>query len=193
MCVSIGSKRKASASLTLIISLFGPLAKGIEFDIAWAAAERLELSLNYAYVDAAISEDATIFEDTGDALEVSEGTQLPITPDHKGAFSAEYFFAQQILGGDVYARFDYAYIGKSVNSLSGFGATSFITDPTEQESYETFDVKLGYDNEDWSASLYVKNITDEEATVYASDRWVKQRRSINKPMSVGFSIRRTFD
>ncbi|ARN75967.1 TonB-dependent receptor [Oceanicoccus sagamiensis] len=166
---------------------------GIEFDIAWAAAERLELSMNYAYVDAAISEDATIFEDTGTALEVSEGTQLPITPDHKGAFSAEYFFAQPILGGDVYARLDYAYVGKSVNSLSGFGATSFISEPTEQESYETIDLKLGYDNDDWSASLYVKNLTDEEVTLYASDRWVKQRRSVNKPMSVGFSIRRNFD
>ncbi|MGK0500257.1 MAG: outer membrane receptor protein involved in Fe transport [Oceanicoccus sp.] len=163
---------------------------GFEADIVFAATENLELSLNFAYVDAALSKD---YVEVDLEIDASGGTQLPITPEEKGAIGAEYTFPGQILGGDVFIRVDYAYTGESVNSLAGLGATTFRQEPVTQDAFDTLDIKAGWETDKWSTSLYINNVTDEEATLYTSDRWFKRRVSVNEPMTVGFTVRRRFD
>ena len=52
---------------------------------------------------------------------------------------------------------------------------------------------MGLDAEQWSSTLYVTNITDEVAEQFYNNRWgSRQRLSINKPRTIGLTLRWKF-
>ena len=167
---------------------------GFEGEITWIPAAGWDVSANFAAITAEISDDNEIYAPDGQLIaSVSDGTDLPITPDSKASVAVEYNFQSQLLGADPYMRLDWSYTGDSVNSLDGTESIVFTKGPTDQPSYDIGNFRMGLDAEKWSSTLYVTNITDEVAEQFYNNRWgSRQRLSINKPRTIGLTLRWKF-
>jgi outer membrane receptor protein involved in Fe transport len=89
-------------------------------------------------------------------------------------------------------RFDFAYVGESVNSLEGIESVVSGNPPVVQDAYETGDLRIGLDADAWSASLFIDNVWDERAELFFSNRWAVQRLSVNQPRTYGLQLRFSF-
>jgi outer membrane receptor protein involved in Fe transport len=122
---------------------------GVEMDYAWTPVPGLLIDGSFAWLDAELSETSELFVDecfnNGDPIcepiVAKDGTQLPISPDFKAAVGVEYTFDFDIFGADPHVRLDYSYTGDSENKLAGLEAIVFAPDPTEQESFSTWDLR----------------------------------------------------
>ncbi len=124
---------------------------------------------------------------------MSDGTQLPIAPEEKGSIAIQYTFQRDLFEAEPFVRVDWAYVGDSVNSLDGTESIVFTQGATDQPSYDIGNLRMGLDAEQWSATFYVNNITDENAKQFYNNRWgSKQRVSINKPRNIGLTLRYRF-
>ena len=176
--------------------------EGFEAEITWIPATGWEVSVTGSVINAEISEDNIICtpetvncntDSPGLIADVSNGTQLPITPEEKANIAVQYTFQQQLLEAEPFIRLDWAYVGSSVNSLDGTESIVFTQGATDQPSYDIGNMRMGLDAEQWSATLYVNNITDEVAKQFYSNRWgSRQRVSINAPRTIGLAMRWKF-
>lgn len=166
---------------------------GIETDFAWTPLPGLTIDGSYSYLDAELSKDATVFEETGFPIVAEKGTDLPLAPEWKAALGVEYRFNGQVLGLDPYVRVDWSHIDDSVNALEGLESIVFAPAPRIQEAYDTWDARIGFENSDWNISAYVQNIDDERGEVFYSNRWGRERLSVSKPRTIGFQVRRYFN
>ena len=124
---------------------------------------------------------------------MANGTQLPITPEEKGSISVQYTFQQPLLDAEPFVLLEWAYVGDSVNSLDGTESVVFTQGATDQPSYDLGNLRMGLDAEQWSATLYVTNITDEVAEEFFNNRWgTPQRVTVNKPRTIGLNLRWKF-
>ena len=166
---------------------------GFEGEISWLPAAGWDITANFAFINAEISEDNTIEEDGVVIAEVSDGTQLPIAPEEKGSIAIQYTFQRDLFEAEPFVRLDWAYVGDSVNSLDGTESIVFTQGATDQPSYDIGNLRMGLDAAQWSATFYVNNITDENAKQFYNNRWgSKQRVSINKPRNIGLTLRYRF-
>ncbi len=125
--------------------------------------------------------------------DVEKGTQLPITPQEKGSISVQYTFQRSLLDAEPFVLLEWAYVGDSVNSLSGTESLIFAQGTTDQPSYDLGSLRMGLDAEKWSATFYVSNITDEVAEQFFNNRWgTPQRVTVNKPRTIGLNLRWKF-
>ena len=167
--------------------------EGFEGEISWLPAAGWDITANFAFINAEISEDNTIEEDGVIIAEVSDGTQLPIAPEEKGSIAIQYTFQRDLFEAEPFVRLDWAYVGDSVNSLDGTESIVFTQGATDQPSYDIGNLRMGLDAAQWSATFYVNNITDENAKQFYNNRWgSKQRVSINKPRNIGLTVRYRF-
>jgi iron complex outermembrane receptor protein len=168
---------------------------GFETELTWIPAPGWEVNANAAVINAEISQDNLITTPDGELViaDVSKGTQLPIAPENKGSLSVQYTFAQHLLNAEPFVLLEWAYVGDSVNSLAGTESIVFTQGTTDQPSYDIGNLRVGLDAEQWSATVYVNNITDELAEEFFNNRWgTPQRVTVNKPRSIGLNLRWKF-
>lgn len=167
---------------------------GFETEITWIPAEGWDITVNGAWINAEIAKDDVITgEDDVIVAEVAKGTQLPITPEYKASLAVQYSFQSQLWGADPYVRLDWSYMGDSVNSLDGTESVVFTQGPTDQPSYDIGNFRVGLEADKWSGTLFVDNVTDEVAKQFYNNRWATpQRISVNKPRTVGVTLRWKF-
>ena len=167
---------------------------GFETEITWGPTDGWDITLNGAWINAEISDDDVIRgEDGAVVASVKDGTQLPIAPEYKASIAVQYSFESQLLGAYPYVRVDWSYVGDSVNSLDGTESIVFTQGPTDQPSYDIGNFRAGLDAEQWSATLFVDNVTDEVAKQFYNNRWGSlQRISVNQPRTVGVTMRWKF-
>ncbi len=174
--------------------------QGIEAEFAVNFSERWQLDGSFSYNNAEVAEAAAIFfEDPEppapklDPFIVTKGARLPLTPDWTATLGIEYRSPGRLLNAQPFARFDYAYQGESVNSLEGIDAVVGIGAGVDiQDAYQTGDFRFGLEGENWSGSIFVDNVWDERAELYFSNRWAKQRLSVNQPRTIGVQFRYEF-
>jgi outer membrane receptor protein involved in Fe transport len=170
---------------------------GVEADFAFSVNDNWTLdgalSWNDGQVDGATTLNFGEDED-GNPLgfTVQDGARLPITPDWQAAFGIEYRASTQLFDAQPFARFDFAYVGESVNSLEGIESVIALAPVDTQDAYETGDLRIGLDADRWSASVFVDNVWDERAELFFSNRWAAQRLSINRPRTYGLQLRFDF-
>jgi outer membrane receptor protein involved in Fe transport len=87
----------------------------------------------------------------------------------------------------------YSYTGESVNSLSGIESSSFAFPVMTQDSWSVVDVQAGLETDDWTLSVYIDNLFDEEAELFYNNRWAQQRLSANWPRTIGVNFRYNFN
>ena len=182
---------------------------GVEADFAFTLNDDGSSTARSSWNDAQVSEAtdadghrrrrATTF-----AFQVKDGARLPLTPDWTATLGIEYRSAARWLDAQPFARFDFAYVGESVNSLEGIESVVSGTAPQTQDAYQTGDLRFGLEADAWSASLFVDNIWDEYATLFINNRWGSlpragfgswqggQRLSVLQPLTFGLQLRYNF-
>jgi outer membrane receptor protein involved in Fe transport len=160
---------------------------GFESDFAAAVTDQLLIEGTLSYNEAEISETATRF-----GITVEDGARLPLTPDWSASLGVEYRLEQMVAGAEPYARFDYAYVGESVNALEGVEAVVGTAAVYEHDAYHTGDFRVGLETDTWTATFFLDNVWDERGEQFMSNRWAKQRLSLIRPRTYGLSFRYRF-
>jgi len=144
---------------------------GAELDLSLALVDGLDLGFNIGVLDAKLTEDVILPPDPEDpnsteTIIALDGARLPISPELKLAAYAQYTWSQQFLGGSPYARVQYSYNGDALNDLE---CNHPECEPSlVMDSYEIVDARVGIEGADgdWEVSLFVDNLTDEQAQLY---------------------------
>ena len=166
---------------------------GIEADAHWAVTQNLTLSATVGYNDASLSEDATLFPDTGAERSASSGTRLPLMPEWKYSLTGRYDFGSLLWNAQPYLIGTWTYNGDTVNSLAGFQSSVSQADARVTPSYNILNLRFGLDAAGWSAALFVDNLFDEYATVFFSERYTQTRATVLPPRTIGINFRKNFD
>jgi outer membrane receptor protein involved in Fe transport len=146
--------------------------KGLESDLTFAVAHGFTLTASGAYTDAKLTanycgktDDAgtpiTVCPvgsvDFPDGPQAAKGTRLPLTPKWKGNLTARYEFSV----GDYDAFLQAAAVSQTKASSDLRTLDAGILG--DRKGYTMVDLSGGLSKDDWSMSLYAKNITDERA------------------------------
>ena len=147
--------------------------EGIEMELQWAVTDSFSLFGGLALQSSELSDDFCLSLGTdGKPLPEAEcvandpaeftpsGTRLPSTAEFKGNLTGRYEFS--IGGLDSHFQASLAHEGdkrtallESENAVLG-----------DSDAYTLVDLSFGVGKEDWQAELFVKNATDENASLY---------------------------
>lgn len=165
---------------------------GVEADFHWIPAEQWTLSGNVGYNDGELSETAVLFPDTDGEKIAAAGTPLPLMPEWKFSFRAQYDIDAEIWGARPHILGVYQYHDDSLNSLQGIQSIIFDNPTRTHPSYNLLNLRFGLDGNSWTAALYIDNVTNEYSEIFYSDRWAQTRASVLKPRTFGINYRRNF-
>jgi iron complex outermembrane receptor protein len=160
-------------------------SKGLEFQFDWAASEHLSLGANGAWLDAELSDDVDI------GILVPAGSRLPLSPEFKGSLYAQYDWDVDWFGASgAWMRLQWSYTGDMFNQVEPLTLDDGPAPQILQPSYNIGDLRFGIDHEKWSLQLYVDNITDERAVLFANPYemdyfFERSRVTVNRPRSFG--------
>ncbi|MDB4485589.1 TonB-dependent receptor [bacterium] len=124
-------------------------AIGIEAEANWNPSDRLAISASVGWSEIE-------FEKFNDGTDDLSGNRVPFVPE----FTAGLGFRYEI-GDGFYVSSAYRAIG-SVNYKDD-GSSTF-----KQETYQILDAQIGYEGENWSASVFGHNLLDENYSSYIS-------------------------
>ena len=186
--------------------------QGVEFEVKAQPAEGLDLSLAMSYVEAEF--DSTVIDSTGAVLGgVREGNRLPSVPEFSMGATATYTFPLEIVGNGVegYVSATFQHRGSVFTQPSDQepGAGDFVSglpfggasgnDVTsldlELDGYETLNLSAGILKDNWEVTIYVNNVTDENANLsFDRERGGRARLGFrtNQPRTFGLMARTTF-
>jgi iron complex outermembrane receptor protein len=169
---------------------------GIESDLAITLNSQWTLEASLSYNDAKTAEASvlSVEDDGGDTFEfaVRKDSRLPLTPEWQGAIGLEYHANARWFNAEPFARFDYAYVGSSLNSLEGIESVVSGNPVELQQRYEIADVRFGLEGDKWTGALFIDNLWDERANLFLNNRWKVQRQSVNRPRTIGIQFRYRF-
>jgi outer membrane receptor protein involved in Fe transport len=169
---------------------------GVEAEFAFKVNDAWQIEGSVTYNDAHVSQATTLtlVDEGGTTYEfdVTDGARLPLTPDWSATLGIEFRPRGQLLNAQPFARFDFAYVGDSVNNLEGIESVVAPSGVQDLDSYQTGDLRLGLEGERWSGSFFVDNVWDERANLFLSNRWALQRQSVNRPRTFGLQFRYEF-
>ena len=170
---------------------------GVEAEIVASLSENWQIDGALSWNDAEVAESTVLdfgVDEDGEPLQVPvlKGARLPLTPDWTASVGIEYRSDAQWFNAQPFARFDFAYVGESVNALEGIGSAVNLNPADVQDAYSTGDLRFGLDGDSWSGSIFIDNVWDERAELFFSDRWAKQRLSVNQPRTYGLQLRYKF-
>lgn len=166
---------------------------GLEVFWNWRPADNWDITANLGVNEAELSESGTLTV-AGAPIDRSavKGTRLPLTPDMKASLNVDRYFDASIWGAQPSFGIGIQHTGDSVSSLSGIQSVEFNQPVRQQDAFTLVDLRFGLQAENWSASLYVDNATDEYAEIFYNDRWAQTRLTVNRPRTIGVNYRRYF-
>ncbi|WP_018983641.1 TonB-dependent receptor [Salinimonas chungwhensis] len=134
--------------------------QGVEFETRGYLTDNLQYGVQYAFTDAELTDDlfipAGIQGDPSEVLRATNGERLPSTAKHTFSANLEHYYEMK---GEYYllSRASAYYQSDSRNSL-GDNPIFDITLP----SFWIANLNTTLHAENWNASLYVKNVFNEE-------------------------------
>ena len=133
---------------------------GFETDIWWAPTDKLDLKLGMTYLD---TEQSAIDTAPFSVVEDLDGSRLPYAPEMSGNGLIRY---ADNLSDNLIASVQLDFTTRSHHY--GEAANTKIS---RIDGYTLFNARIGIEPTDgnWSASLWMKNLTDEEYTQYIND------------------------
>jgi len=170
---------------------------GVEVELTYLVNDAWQIDATLGYNDAQISEDTVLTlvnEETQEVFTrpVEDGARLPLTPDWSASLGIEWRARGELLNAQPFVRADFAYVGEVVTNLEGFESVIGQAGVSTQDAYETGDLRFGLEGGNWSGSLFVRNLWDERATTFRSNRWAVPRLSIIQPRTYGVQFRYEF-
>lgn len=151
---------------TVVVNAGDAEIQGAEVQLSAVPLEGLELDINVTSLfKAELSDDLVLPNADGDPTVIyAEGARLAISPDLKVAASAQYTWQGQLFGGSPFARLQYTYQDESLSDLEC--NTDECGSELKMDSYSIVDAKVGLEAETWELSLFLNNLTDEQAEFY---------------------------
>ncbi|WP_323845926.1 TonB-dependent receptor [Microbulbifer magnicolonia] len=167
--------------LTLITNVGQSRTNGMEFDLTYAASEQLLLSLSGSFNRAELQDDYYQTDDDRAAglISAPTGTAMPFVPETQLTASARY---EMNLGAlPAYMQLAWSHTDDSWNSLD-------IGLRQNQAAYDLLNLSAGLSGEQWSADLFVNNLTDERAEIYRNENDYDARITTNRPRNIGVRV-----
>lgn len=176
--IQIGFFDPDIAQVGLVDNIGAAESEGIELDVTWLATAGLELSATYAYNKAELTEDyfAQASSTEPDAI---AGQDLPFTPDNKFSLTGKYDF--QLGSMDSALQLNWTYTDSMYNSI-------FFNDREEMDDYQLLSATWRVSKDNWRASVYVENLTDEVAELYINSEDFRRLTTVNQPRTFGVSF-----
>ena len=129
--------------------------KGIEFDVNALVTDSLNVNFGVALTDNKVDQDAQIPQ--------AAGKHVPLAPEYTLNLGATWTKPTQIFGGaDLVLRGDYRIIGETWWGPGDPATTPLPWDTAPRDDVHVLDVRLGFQGDSWSATLWGKNALDEE-------------------------------
>jgi len=151
---------------------------GLEFDMAYAATDRLEMGFSGSWLDFTL-------DDTQPTLNALEGDRLPAHPDLTLHGYALYDFPVSA-GWNGFVRGEVSYTGEIVANFVG---DPNIPRPSTGE-YTLAHVRGGVANDRWEVGVYVNNLFDTEGHSYRFVDWTDREETfVLRPRTIGVSFR----
>ncbi|MGI9318822.1 MAG: TonB-dependent receptor [bacterium] len=172
-----------------IVNLAEAEINGLETQFQWLPADRWSISGNIGYNDAKLSETV---DDVGFGVTLPKGERLPLMSEWKSSVTAEYTFANELWGAEPYVLGTWNYRSDSLSSLAGLGGTTALNAARVHPSHSTVNLRAGLNGDDWSASIFINNVFDDNSTSLFNDRWVQSRATRNQPTTFGINFRKNF-
>lgn len=160
-------------------------SKGVEVQLDWAATEGFTLGFNATWLDAKLTNDVEI------GVLVPAGSRLPLSPKWKGAMYAQYDWDVDWFGGSsAWLRLQWSYTGNMLNQVEPLTLDDGPAPQIKQPSYDIGDLRFGLDHGKWSMQLYINNLTDERAVLFANPYefdyfFDRSRVTVNRPREFG--------
>ena len=160
---------------------------GIESDISMNVTEDFEISAAASYNKAELSADLNV----GTNFSPS-GTELPSVPSFKANVTGRYHF--ELFDTLSNIQLVYAHVGDRKGDIFAFVGGDTTTDVRDTlDSYNILKLSLGIKGDDWSASLYVDNLTDERAKLTGGGASWDTTFTVNRPRTIGVSLSYEFE
>lgn len=141
---------------------------GFELELDWRATDNLRLSGSAYMGDATYTDDYVSPEGI---LQMSANTSMPDSANEKFFLAADYTL-QDVWGGDMWFRLDAYYVGPMFSAiwradLANPDSPDYEAGATEDvESYTKSNLQIGFEKDDWSMTLMVRNLTNETANTF---------------------------
>jgi iron complex outermembrane receptor protein len=172
----------------------GPTAeiKGLESQILWQASDNMRLSTSFTLLDSELQNDYCAGCNSDGTPWAAAGTSLPVSADFKGNMIARYSFDWN--GWDAHLQTAAVYEGSRGSSLNQRDNAIRGDVP----SSTVVDLSAGIRNEDYAVSLFVKNLTDEDAPQYLTSQCATgtcgtQNYSVRtRPRTIGVKFTKDF-
>jgi iron complex outermembrane receptor protein len=189
---------------TVLANVSDATVDGMDVELSWLATDNWSLGVVGTYLfKAEIDEDVSVFDDRSPddvVLEIPSGTQLPLSSDlNVAAYSENRWPVDWFGGGEVFLRLQYSYTGPSYNRLvdedgdpdgTGYGGR------TQAPSYSLWDLRSGFNSDNWEFTAYIDNFTDERPVVFNDTNadlfWGRDAYRTMRPRTFGVNRRRYF-
>ena len=172
----------------------GPTAEviGLEGQLQWLPTDNLTLTTSFAFYNTELkdiycegcNDDGTNWADAG--------TKLPITADFKGNVIARYIF--EIASFEAHLQGAVSYEGERGSSMNQ--GDNVIRGDVPANTF--VDLSAGIHKNSWSAELFIKNATNEDAPIYLTSQCATgtcgtQNYGVRaRPMTIGLKWSQNF-
>jgi len=160
-------------------------SEGVEMQLDFAANEWLTIGGNATWLDAKLDEDVEI------GILVPAGSRLPLSPEFKAAAYAQADFPVDWFGANnAWVRLQWSYTDDMYNQVEPLTLDDGPAPQILQPSYNIGDLRFGLDSDTWNLQLYINNLTDERAVLFANPYefdyfFGRSRVTVNRPREIG--------
>ncbi|HKJ16983.1 MAG TPA: TonB-dependent receptor [Xanthomonadales bacterium] len=206
-----------SCSSRVVFNVPEAHSTGVELELSIQQTDNFDWALTASYISAELDSTVTSTDADGNTTVVGgiqDGNRLATVPELQGAFAATYTWPAFVdwegyttgliqYVGDRYTQIGDQAEGFGVVDLNAYGANGigapftqdFYTFDPLLDSYTTANLRLGFRNEAWDVSLYINNLTDEDAQLALDQERGTQARVgylTNQPRTYGLTVRYDF-
>lgn len=173
---------------------------GVELEVTASVSESLTITAGYSYVDAEISEGATIADRSIAGLPndvLQDGDPLPYVPENQASISIDY---DRLLsnGMTFSAHLDGNYRSDFNSQVND---TLFFDNFLVFDSYSQWNASLSVARDSWRATLWSRNLSNEEGLSSAIVRNSNvapsaefgRRGFVSRPRTIGLRLSYYFD
>lgn len=184
---------------------------GVEFELSASPTEQLFLSLAGSFLESEF--DTTVTDATGAILGgIEDGNRLASVPEYQFAATGEYVFETGWFGGsEAFINGTVHHVGdrytqpsdqvidaglfRSELPYGGADGLGVTTLDLNLDPYTIVNLSAGIVKEDWSATLYIHNVGDENANLsFNRERGGRARLAFftNRPRTIGLTFRKSW-
>jgi outer membrane receptor protein involved in Fe transport len=200
-----------SCSSRVVFNVPSAHTAGVEFEVNAQPTDALFLSLAGSVLESEF--DSAITTPSGDPLNgVQDGNRLASVPEFQMAASGSYTFPLGMFdGSEGFVTATIHHVGDRITQpgdqvpgagdflhnlpYAGMDGTEVTTVDLELDAYTIMNLSTGIEKDDWSATLYVHNVTDENADLsFNRERGGRARLAYftNRPRTIGVVFRKSF-